>query len=57
MKVYNIKRQYYTKHAAEFDGIDGQLRFDEIQLLKKSLRMLEVYQSYKKDTELVAELT
>ena len=56
MKVYNIKCHYFTKHAAEFDGIEVQLQFDEIEQLEKSLFMLEVFQSYEKDTELVTEL-
>ena len=56
IKAYNIKRHYCTKHTAKYDGIELQLRFDEIKQLKKSLSMLEVFQSYEKDTELVAEL-
>ena len=56
MKVYNIKRHYFTKHAAEFDGIEVHLQFDEIGQLKKSLCMLKVFQSYEKDTELITEL-
>ena len=31
MKEYNIKRHYCTKHAAKYDGIEGQLRFDKIE--------------------------
>ena len=38
MKEYNIKRHYYAKYAAIFDGIEGQLRFDKMQF-KKSLGM------------------
>ena len=34
MKEYNIKRHYYTKHAAKFDGIESQLLFDEIEQFK-----------------------
>jgi len=30
MKEYNPKRRYGTKHAAKYDVIRGQLRFDEI---------------------------
>ena len=43
MKEYNIKRHYCTKHAAKFDGIGGQLQFDEIEQFKKSLSIQEVF--------------
>ena len=37
IKKYNIKHHYCTKHAAKFDGIKGQLWFDEIEQFKKCL--------------------
>ena len=56
IKEHNIKRHCFTKHAAKFDGIEGQLRFDEIEQFKKSLIMQEGLHAYEKDTELVTEL-
>ena len=35
MEKYNIRRHYCTKYAAKFDGIEGKLRFDEIEQFKK----------------------
>ena len=55
MKLYNIKSHYCRKHAAEFNGVKGQLRFDKIEQFKKSLSMQIVFHAYKKDIELVAE--
>ena len=57
MEEYNIKRHYCTKHAAEFDGIEGQLRFDKTKQFKNSLNMQEVFHAYVKDTELVTKLS
>ena len=48
-KEYNIKRHYCTKHAPEFDGIEGQIRFDEIEQFKKSLTMHEVINAYERN--------
>ena len=53
LKEYNIKRQYSTKHAVEFDGIDSQLPFDEIEQFKMFLSMQEVFHAYEKYTELL----
>ena len=53
MKEYNIKRRYCTKHASKFHGIDGQLRFDEIEQFKKSLSMQELFHAYKKTLSLL----
>ena len=44
------------KHAAKFNGIEGQLRFDEIEQFKKSLSMQEISHAYEKDAELVTKL-
>ena len=30
MKEYNLKRQYETKHVANFAAIQGQLRSDKV---------------------------
>ena len=57
MKEFNIKRHYCTKHAARYDDIEGQLRFDEIEQFKKSLSMQEVFHAYEKDAELVTKLS
>ena len=56
MKEYNIKRHYWTKHPAKFDGIEVQFQYDEIEQLKKSLSKHEVFHSYEKDFELVRAL-
>ena len=56
MKEHN-KRYYCTKHPAKFDGIEGQLRFDEIEQFKKCLSMQEVFHAYEKYIELVKELS
>ena len=53
MKEYNIKRHYYTKHAAKFDGIEDRLRFDETEQFKKSLKVQEVFYAYEKDISLL----
>ena len=58
MKEYNCtidKRHYCTKHAAKFDDIDGQLRFDKTEQFKKSLSMQKVFYAYEKDTELITK--
>ena len=55
MKEYNMKRYYCTKHASKFDSIDGQLHFDKIGQLKKSLSMQKVFHAYEKDTELITK--
>ena len=52
-----IKRHYYTKHAAKFDSIGGQLRFDETEQFKKSLKVQEVFHAYEKYIELVTKLS
>ena len=57
MKEYNIKRHYCTKHSAKFDGIKGQLRFNEIEQFKKSLSMQKVFHANEKYIELVRELS
>ena len=44
------------KTAVEFDGIDGHLRFDEIEQCKMSLSMQEVFHIYEKDMELITKL-
>ena len=43
IKEYNIKRHYCTKHAAKFDGIEGQICFDKIEQFKMSLSMQEIF--------------
>ena len=55
VKEYNIQRHYCTKHAAKFDGIEGQLWFNKMEQFKKSLNMQEVFHAYEKDTELVID--
>ena len=57
MKEYNIKRHYCTKHAAKFDGNEGQLRFDKIEQFKMSLSMQELFHVHEKDTELTTKLS
>ena len=52
MKKYNIKGHYCTKHTTKFDGIKGQLQFDELEQFKKSLSMQEIFHAYEKGTEL-----
>ena len=56
IKEYNIKRHYCTKHAAKFDGILDQLRFDKIEQFKMFLSVKEVFCAYEKDSEPVSEL-
>ena len=57
IKEYYIKRHFCRKHAFKFDGIKGQLRLDEIEQSKKSLRMQEVFHAYEKDIEFVTKLS
>ena len=57
MKKYNVKRHYCKKHAAEFDGIEGQLRFDKIEKFKKSLSMQKVFHAHEKDKVLTTKLS
>ena len=56
VKEYNIKRDYCTKHASKFDGIESQLLFDKIEQFK-NLSMQEMFHAYAKDTELVTKLS
>ena len=37
-----FKRHYWAKHPAKFNGIEGQLRFDEIEQFKTSLSIVVV---------------
>ena len=53
MKEYNMKRHYCTKHPAKFDGIESQLRFDEIEQLKKSASMQAVFMHMKNTLSLL----
>ena len=52
MKEYNIKRHYFTKYAAKFHDIEGQLRFDKIEQFNKSLSMHKVFYTYEKTLSL-----
>ena len=36
-KEFNVKRHYQTQHASKFDPIQGQLRLDKIESLRKAL--------------------
>lgn len=36
-KEFNVKRHYQTQHASKFDPIQGQLRLDKLENLKKAL--------------------
>ena len=38
MKEYNIKRHYVTKHATTYEKLEGQVRKDKSQALKKSIK-------------------
>ena len=43
MKEYNIKCDYTSKHSSHFDKIVGQVRGDEIEHLKKSIKKQGVF--------------
>ena len=58
MKEYNVKHHYITKHSSQFDEMLGQVRFDKILYLKKSIKKQQgAYTSYKKDSELTTKLS
>jgi hypothetical protein len=52
VKEYNLKRHYDTKHASKFASLQGQVRTDKLNLLKKSLKLQQsVFKEVSEDAE------
>ncbi|XP_047989846.1 general transcription factor II-I repeat domain-containing protein 2-like [Leguminivora glycinivorella] len=58
MKEYNIKRHYDTKHSKKFADLQGQLRIDKAESLKKQLeRQQHSFRKHNEDSEAVVKVS
>lgn len=57
-KEYNIKRHYDSKHSSKFAHLEGQLRIDKVESLKKQLeRQQHSFRKHNEDSEAVVKVS
>lgn len=57
-KEYNIKRHYDSKHSSKIAHLQGQLRVDNVESLKKQLeRQQHSFRKHNEDSEAVVKLS